>query len=295
MMEINHALSAIGDRRGPDFDLKFPPLPKTVAEVSILLAEQGDVPDTPRLVALTHADPVVATGVLRRINSAYYGMSREVTAVRQAVFLLGFQEVCNLVLTAAMLELREILASGEQRDIFHQIIRESLAAAFYAQELALHWDVPCRNMAFTVGLLHNVGRLVLLYNSPDEYEALWQTTETGGAPSAEEERCIFGLDHVSLATQACERWNLPPSIGTLLGAYRAPAALEDEALQPLARILAVSVPAAETLCRLGPSAPPFEPSFALDPLVAGLPAATEELVALIAGRRSRAARYIESI
>lgn len=294
-MEMNHALSGIGDRRGPDFDLKFPPLPKTVAEVSILLAEQGDVPDTPRLVALTHADPVVATGVLRRINSAYYGMSREVTAVRQAVFLLGFQEVCNLVLTAAMLELREILASDEQRDIFHQIIRESLAAAFYAQELALHWDVPYRNMAFTLGLLHNVGRLVLLYNSPDEYEALWQTTEKGGAPSAEEERCIFGRDHVSLARQACERWNLPPSIGTLLEAYRAPATLEEEALQPLARILAVSVPAAETLCRLGPSVPPFEPSFDLDPLVAGLPATTEELAALLAGRRSHAARYIESI
>lgn len=266
----------------PEF--RFPPLPRTVAEVSTLLAERSEIPDTPRLVEITHHDPIVGARVLRKINSAYYGMARQISKVRQAIFLLGFEEVCNIVLTAGMLQLKEVLQTRAQRDLFEAIMKESLGAAYYTRMLALHGNLEEKDTAFTVGLMQGIGRLVMLYNAPEACEELWR--EGGADP--ERERGHFGFDHAVMAAHACRHWGLPDLVGDVLGAVEDPYRLGDRDTRLLALTLRVALDTVRVLDR---EEPPEGPALAA--LAGALEMEPAVMADLLASHRKRALRYIE--
>ena len=106
----------------PDFNLRFPPLPKTLEEVSKLISEHAELPDTPRLADIVGADPIVAAFVLRRVNSVHHSVRRSVDDVRKAVRLLGYQEVVNIALAVGMMQLEEFMATEERSAIFQDTI-----------------------------------------------------------------------------------------------------------------------------------------------------------------------------
>ena len=267
--------------RSPILEVKFPPLPRTVAEVSHLLSEQGQVPDTSRLVEIVNEDPVVAVSVLRRINSAYYGMRRRVGDIQKSVFLLGFLEVCNIVLTAGMMKLKDILNSEEQAHIFDRIIHMSVGAAHYSQEIALYLQLPNRSRAYTSGLLHAVGRLVLLYNKPNDYEALWCTSADGLAPTVEDERLIFGTDHAHLGGLAAERWHLPTDLASVIAFHGSSRTIDDPDLRDLARSVHVASIAVQQLDMADGTERKFDAPQALHDLALDRGVSSESLVELI--------------
>ena len=234
----------LGD--SPDFSLRFPPLPKTLTEVLQLVEESAELPDTPRLADIVRADPIIAAFVLRRVNSVYHGVRREVDDVRQAVLLLGFEEVCNLALSVGMMEMSVV--SGESAAIFRDIMKVSIGAAFFARELANRLNVPHKNKAFTLGLQHAVGRLVLLYNRPKDYEMLWRSTKKDFGPRAVNERMTFGVDHNKLGARALEKWNYPASITSIIRNYHRPGALKEHHLRSIAMTVSVAISASEQLC-----------------------------------------------
>ncbi len=279
----------------PNLEMRFPPLPRTVAEVSNLIAEQLDVPDTHRLVEIVNTDPLVSASVLRRINSAYYGMRRRIGDIRKAIFLLGFLEVCNIVLTAGMMKLKEVVHSAEQEKIFEQIMRLSLGAAFFGQEIAMRLQLPGKASAFTVGLLHAVGRLVLLYNKPNDYEALWWTNEDGFAPTPAAEQLIFGTDHAQLGALALERWHLPDDIVTVVRSYRTPGQIRDDQLQPLALALLVSISATEHLYKINAGRQSFEPTAQMAALAKSARIPVADLVEFIESISPQAVTYVEEM
>lgn len=283
MLETQRIIPATRLERTPNFDMRFPPLPKTVTEVSNLIAQKADVPDTPQLVRIVNADPVVAASVLRRINSAFYGVRRRVGDIQKAVFLLGFDEVCDIVLTAGLMKLRDVLNSDEQTRIFEQIMRMSVGSAAYARKLAAFLALEQQTSAFTVGLLHTVGRLVLLYNRPDDYEALWCTNDHGFAPTVTSEQIIFGTDHAELGAMAADSWHLPEFVIRVIRFYLTPGHLEDLDLRTLALSLSISVTATERLCMRPPSddGPRFEPTAALHALGRLTRTRSEDLVDFI--------------
>ena len=283
-------------QRSPRLEIQFPPLPKTVREVSSIV-DTAEGPDKRRLAELVHADPVTAALVLRRINSAYYGLRRRFSNVRQAVGLLGFLEVCDIVLTAGMLRLRDVLRSEEQLAIFDRIMRVSMGSAFYARHLAVALELPARDHAFTVGLLHAVGRLVLLYDRPDDYEALWFIKDDGLAPSADEERLIFGIDHAEVGALAAEQWHLPPVVVETIRSYLEPDSVAETDVRRLALTLAVSTSASEQLWLLADdqeevAAEPPPPLYALAEEVHHAP---EDVMALLQAERARFYEYVRAM
>lgn len=230
-----------------NFNVRFPPLPRTTSEVTRLLSEDEAEPNLEQLIEIVHADPIVTQLVLRRINSAYYGLQRRVTEVQKAIALLGFIEVSNIVLTAAMLQLQEAVSNPEQEHIFKNLMRLSIGGAIYAQRLAQWLHLPFVRRVFTAGLLHVSGRLILLYNRPDDYEALWYTTEKGSLPPADAERTIFGVSYLELNERAANEWNLPEELGLVLGKLDTPKELPTPELQIQAALVATGSAAAEQL------------------------------------------------
>ncbi len=228
-------------RSGANSNISFPPLPQTVAEVSALLAETETEPDTLKLAEIVDSDPVVAAAVLRRINSAYYGMRRRIGNVRKAVMLLGFLEVANIVLTAGMIKLEEVFSENDHKEIFEKIMEMSVGVGQCARETAGFLDLPVQGRVYTAGLLHAVGRLVFLYNHPDQYHSLW--IDNGGLrpPSREEEADVFGVDHTVIGAQAADNWKLPHFIIDAIRHYPDPAAIDSADHREIAQLLGVAV------------------------------------------------------
>ena len=276
-----------------DLEMQFPPLPRTVAAVAELLADEG-APDLRRLAEVVNMDPVVAGAVLRRINSAYYGLRHRIGSIEKAVFLLGFLEVCNIVLTSSLVKLRSVLHSEEQEDIFEKIMELSIGAAFYTQAIAQRVDLPQQGLAFTAGLLHAAGRLVLLYNRPNDYEALWWTSQSEGVPSAADEQLIFGTDHAALGGRATMHWQLPVELCRVVEQYLEPEAIDDPAQRRLAQALAAGT--AVTLQQHGLAARPDQEAFEMPETLIALAEAQgvnpTELAEQIAAIQDQAARFI---
>lgn len=281
--------------RTPDVEIHFPPLPQTVVRVTELLEEADGQPDVQALAEVVNQDPIVASAVLRRINSAYYGMRRRISQVEKAVFLLGFLEVSNLVMTAAMLQLRDIMDTDQQIAIFKKITRNSIGAAFLMRRMIDQLEQPANAMGYTVGLLHNVGRLVLLYNRPDDYEALWYGDGGPTPPDPLAEKRIFGVDYGELGAMATENWQLPRTISEVLRSQLSHAMIAEEhrELRTLTLLLATCSAAA----RIGLTVPDndFHPPDALHMLAQALERSSEDIEALIVEELPEMRSFIESM
>ena len=227
-------------------DVEFPPLPRTVAEVSHLVAKEEGEPDTQRLAELVNNDPVIAATVLQRINSAYFGMRRRITNVRKAVMLLGFLDVANVVLTAGFLQLEEVFSDDDQVAVFHRIMRDSIGTGQFARELADGLDLSVEGPAYSAGLMHNIGRLVFLYNAPDNYTALHHAGEDTGLPGVEAEAHIFGVDHAELGAGALDAWSLPTVLVDAVRHYTNPAEPDNETHQRVAALVGTAAVALRT-------------------------------------------------
>ena len=231
-----------------DFDLNFPPLSRTVAEVSDLLASNG-MPDTDRLIEIVHMDPLVVASVLRRINSAFYGMRRQFQDIRKAILMIGFIEVCNIVLASGYVGLRKSIVSSVHAELIDRIMRVSICSGFYANLLAMDLNLPDKSSAFTGGLLHSIGRFVLLYNVPEQYLQLSQHTPEDYIPSARAEQNEIGVDHPTIGSIAAQHWNFPPVVTSLIESYQNPGHLDTDDHRKLALTLSASVEIAHNLSR----------------------------------------------
>lgn len=297
-LDANHA----GDQ-DVDFSLRgemrprisFPPLPHTVESVSRLLSEMGPEPNTLQLAQIVDSDPMVAASVLRRINSAYYGVRRRIASVQKAVMLLGFLEVANLVLTAGMEQLEEVLGREDHSAAFERIMRTCIGTAQYARELSGHLSVPCEGKAFSAGLLHGVGRLIMLHNDPDTYEALWEQADE--MPSREVEQDTFGIDHARLGAIAADEWKLPGLLIKAIRYYPTPEKLEDEEARIVAYVVAAAADAVGTM-RLAQGMAAereYAPTPVLEALAAEVAADAEQLGAFIEKKRPRIRSYVDTM
>lgn len=229
------------------FDLDFPPLPRTMAEVTELVQdEERPIATLKEIVA---SDPVVAPMLIKRVNSAFYGLRKKVSTADQAVVLLGFEEVHRLVVTASLMNLRGLFEEDEHLVVYRQIMRHSVATASFARVLADELFLPGQDMAYTAGLLHAVGRLVLLYNVPESYEALWGSAQERDVPSVDEEEAIFGTNYAQLGALGAEEWNMSDELRDLIRYHPRPEALTEEAddEEPEYALLTLALKAARDL------------------------------------------------
>lgn len=265
-----------------DFDLRFPPLSRTVAEVSDLLGANG-MPDTDRLINIVHMDPLVVASVLKRINSAFYGMRQQFQDIRKAILMIGFIEVCNIVLASGYVGLRKELKSDAQSLIIDRIMRMSIGSGFYANLLAQHLRLPEKSSAFTAGLLHNIGRFVLLYNLPDAYEKLFIENPDTFLPEKADEVSMLGIDHSSIGALAAEHWHFPELIASLIEYYQDPGKLTSAEHRQIALALATSSAIARDLCathdQLDKNTSEEEPADSVFPLSLTFPHTLAQLAA----------------
>ena len=236
-------------------DLKIPPLPNTLGEILQFMSDEPASGNVDQLVEVIRKDPATSIHVLRRINSPYHGLRRYISEIDQAVVLLGFKKVCNLVLTVMLKQSFSYIESTAAKNVYEHIMQTSLATAAFARDLALHLRFPFSEKAFTAGLLHQLGRLVLLQSATQLYVSLWYEQVQGTnqllfrPPSPEKEEEVFDTNYPNLGAAVMRKWSFPKDIVTVIGALLTPFQIIGGQQRMLTLTVAAGSAAAEQLFR----------------------------------------------
>jgi putative nucleotidyltransferase with HDIG domain len=186
----------------------LPPTPTIMIQL-IELFRQPDV-DADEIVALLRHDPALSVEVLRRCNSSYYGLETPVMDINEAVFQMGFYEVYQITMTLFGLQ---ALTPKEKIQGFpvEALQRHSSIAAIAAGALAV--DVgEAEGIAFTAGLLHDVGKLVLALGEREKYITLMEDCERTSTSLSASEKTLFGFNHDEVGARLLHRWGVPVEV-----------------------------------------------------------------------------------
>ncbi|MGK5023827.1 HDOD domain-containing protein [Janthinobacterium sp. RB2R34] len=183
----------------------LPSLPAVVLEL-LTSMEQPDI-DVHVLAHKIELDQALAAKTMRIANSSFYGMQSTVTSVAQAVSVLGFHSIRTMVTACAL--------TGSFAPVpgfdFQAFWRHSLATAVVARLLAPHMGVSPET-AFTAGLLHDLGTLVLVTRFPAEHAQARDYRQQHDCQMVEAERAVLGIDHAQVGSALAAYWQFPEAI-----------------------------------------------------------------------------------
>lgn len=183
----------------------LPTIPPVLAGIVALI--DSDTAGARRLVELIERDQSLTAKLLRLANSAFFGQARRVSTVPRAILLLGFSTVRNLALGV---KVWEALGGDVTRKRLEELWAHAVTVGVCAKAMAGRLRACDPDEAFTAGLLHDVGRLVIAVRFRDIY---WDSVGADEADAIEErERSTFGVDHAEVGGWLLEAWALPPII-----------------------------------------------------------------------------------
>lgn len=182
-----------------------------------LESPDGSVIEVAHLVA---ADPALTTGVLRLVNSAFYGFSRKIDSVERAIPILGLQQTHELVLAMSVSSMFEGIKpqNMDMKRFWHGSMMRALAA----REIAHISCNPASERLFVIGLLADIGHLVMYQTVPELTTEAWTCAEAGQEALHEAERRIIGCDYAEVGAALMDAWRLPPSFAGIIGAQIVP-------------------------------------------------------------------------
>ena len=186
----------------------MPAFPQSVHKI---LELTRDIACSPKdLVQAIDKDPIMTVKVLRVVNSAHYGLPKQITSINHAVVYLGFNSIKNLALSIAaigMLPLGNIAGFDGQQYLLH-----SLSTAVIAKRLAhrMHDTEPMD--CFIAGLLHDFGKVVFARNMSAGFRkaleiSLWSESSLHMAL-----REAIGVDHALVGAMLLEKWHFAPNL-----------------------------------------------------------------------------------
>jgi putative nucleotidyltransferase with HDIG domain len=197
----------------------LPTLPLIVTEL-IRSFEQTDV-SVGDLAAKVSKDQALTAKTLRLANSSFYGLQCKVRTIEQAIAVLGFDSVRALVTSAGIIG--NFGGGGAGGFDFTAFWRHAVGTALCAKSLARL--AKCnQEFAFVSGLLHDIGRLVLVTGFPDQYGDAVVYRYTHDCDMLQAERSVLGLDHAAVGLALAEHWKFPLLIQRAIAHHHAPMA-----------------------------------------------------------------------
>lgn len=190
---------------------KIPALPVTVSKVTEICSNPATSPvDLNKIISL---DPVLMARVLKLINSAYYGLSNQVTSLVRAIIMLGINTVKNLALSTA------ILGNLGKKENFQALNmqgfwRHSLCVGVLSKLIARKRKIDPKMLEeyFIAGLLHDIGKIPLNNTLTIEFIEAMRLSDHDHRPLYQTEKEIIGLDHTDTGVIIGETWKLGSGI-----------------------------------------------------------------------------------
>ncbi len=230
----------------PDTDIKT---------VNKLIEQLGELPAAPiilnKVIKLTSdlqsnieditknitADQILSAKVIRMSNSPAYGRASKITTVSEAIRVLGFNQVKSIIITAST---AQMFHSDTQVEISKILWEHSLATALGARLIVKKFGGIDEEEAYLCGLLHDIGKLVLLKQAPNIYNDIINKVKETNLSFIVVEGKEFGFNHVNVCQALLRKWQFPTNLTTQISAHHATNPNRPETTKSLSRIVALS-------------------------------------------------------
>lgn len=202
MSEIHNKLEQLVD--------KMPAFPSSVNQI---LSLTSDINSSPKeLIQVIEHDPVLTLKILKLVNSAYFGLSREVTSIKKSAVYIGLNSIKNVAISiAAIGTLQEHKNSVYP---FEDFWFHSLSTATIARLLGKSKGVPEPDLSdfFVTSLLHDIGQLALAQFMDELFNKAYQHSRQNQTLLHISEKQFIGEDHAEVGAMLAEKWKLPDNL-----------------------------------------------------------------------------------
>lgn len=172
---------------------------------------------TGHIAGIVGTDPSLAASLLRLANSPLYGLSRPIDSLARGVMLIGADELAQLVLGVTVLDRFKDLPNACLT--MRQAWEHAVGCGVLARVLACHVGGLVQETFFVAGLLHDIGRLVLLRRLPRHMARIMALAWTERMPLYAAELAVLGFTHAAVGEALLERWRLPPQLSEAVGGH----------------------------------------------------------------------------
>jgi len=176
--------------------------------LSILEDDNGDIKDVEQVIA---TDPAMAAKMVRLANSAFYRHTKQAQNIHDAIMTIGFDMVRCISLSMSVMQ-----TFSSNQKIARDLWRHSFAVGLTATAVGTNRDE--RGTFFSGGLLHDLGRVVLIWKEPLSYTRLFQD----GWPDLTQEQEAFAMDHTAIGEFVAQRWHFPSDVIEIIKYHHAP-------------------------------------------------------------------------
>jgi len=157
------------------------------------------------------SDQSLTTKTLKLVNSAFYGFSKKITTVDQAIVIIGFNAVKNLAISASVFD---IFKNLNQRSSFDRygFWTHCVGAAFIAKQISEDTRIGNPGEIFVSALLHDIGKIILDIYYPDEMNRILYNTSNKNISFYQSEEEILNFTHSEVGFLLSRKWNLPDNL-----------------------------------------------------------------------------------
>jgi len=163
------------------------------------------------IVKTVKQDQGIALRILKLANSAVYTRGEPVDSIDEAVKRIGLSQIRQAVLNIGVIEAMSTVMIGDRVDA-GQYWEHSIACGLIASEIARNSDPESADIAFTMGLMHDVGRIMLSECYPAEYCQAMDAAQKLGVPLEQVETRLFMLNHADCVDRLLHRWKFPKEL-----------------------------------------------------------------------------------
>jgi putative nucleotidyltransferase with HDIG domain len=186
----------------------FPGMPATAARLLPLLRDPDS--SASKIEDILKYDPGLTANILKLTNSAYFGLPSRVSSVRQAIMLLGWKRLLQLVMTMCMSALMKKSIPGYDLPR-GELWRHSVAVSVAADLLVRSLCISDADEVFTAALLHDIGKLVLGDYVQEDLEKI-EVIVAKGISFEVAEYIVLGTNHADIGARILQSWSLPQQL-----------------------------------------------------------------------------------
>ncbi len=221
----------------------LPPIPQNINKIRELIHNPNS--SITHIADFVKTDPSLTANLLRIANSAWYAVISRIDTVKRAITTIGLKQLGNLLLTIGA---KKVMS--ERYESMEEIWEISHRCAFYSQSIMKIKSKNADNLesAYTVGLLHNIGKIILLTLSPDLMSKIGTLSEKKNMDEHTVERLALGVTTAEIGGKITERWNFPRHISNTISNQDTPKLPDEEE-----KLLTYTVYLAKTLVNYNPS------------------------------------------
>lgn len=217
----------------------LPTIPAVAGKVMQLISDPKTTAE--HLNKAIMIDQALAARVLKIANSSFYGCRSTINTVSQAIVVIGFNMIRNIVMAASTKGVYKQFGLTEK--MLHDHAVGAAIACFHVEKAA---GLKKTEEAFLSGLLHDIGKVILNNTDPERFRKVMQTVYNDGRDFADVEQEVFGFTHSDVGSLVLKKWKFSEEMAHMIKFHHAPDQVGDA--DPYVHRLTAIVNLADSLC-----------------------------------------------